>query len=103
MKISVFGMGYVGCVSAGCLAKMGNDIVAVEPVQTKIDKLNEGKSPIIEKELDEYIEWGVELNKIHATSDFTSAVQSTEMAMVCVGHTKQYQRKHRYKRGSACM
>jgi GDP-mannose 6-dehydrogenase len=55
LRISVFGLGYVGTVSAGCLAQDGHEVVSVDPVQTKFDLINEGRSPIIEAEISEMI------------------------------------------------
>ena len=85
MRISVFGMGYVGCVSAGCLSDMGHDIMAVEPNPTKLNLINEGRSPIVESGLDELIARAVQKGKLRGTSDWSAAVQVTELAMVCVG------------------
>lgn len=85
MRISVFGMGYVGCVSGACLAEMGHSIVAVEPNPIKVEMINEGRSPVIEKGLDELIAKAVNAGRLRATSDWAPAIQDTELAIVCVG------------------
>lgn len=89
MKISIFGMGYVGCVSAGCFAELGHQIMAVEPDPTKVSMINQGKSPIIETRMDEVIAAVVAKGQLRASSDWLAAVQETELAMVCVGTPSQ--------------
>jgi GDP-mannose 6-dehydrogenase len=85
MKISIFGIGYVGAVSAACLAADGNDVVAVDPNVDKVDGLNRAKSPIVEPELDHLIETAVARGALRATSDAAAAVHETSLTLVCVG------------------
>jgi len=85
MKLSVFGIGYVGCVSAACFAKEGHYVVAVDVSQTKVDMINEGKSPIVEPGIAELIHEAVENARLRATTDAASAVSATDMTLVCVG------------------
>src|SRR6185436_5034245 len=85
MKICVLGLGYVGAVSAACLAKEGHEIIGVDPESTKVDLINSGRSPIIEKDLAEIIEEQVGRGRLHATSDVAEAVRTSDLAFVCVG------------------
>jgi GDP-mannose 6-dehydrogenase len=85
MRISIFGMGYVGCVSAGCLAEMGHEIMAVEPSANKLELINRGQSPIIEAGMDELIARMVQTGRLRGTSDWSAAIQGSDMAIVCVG------------------
>ncbi len=85
MKISIFGLGYVGTVSAGCLAHDGHEVIGVDPVPTKVDLINAGKSPIIESEIDEIIGATVKQGRLRATGDQDRAISETELSFVCVG------------------
>ena len=69
MKISIFGLGYVGAVSAGCLAKEGHEVIGVDPSGVKVDLINQGKTPIIEKDIGEIIEQAVQQGLLRATTD----------------------------------
>jgi GDP-mannose 6-dehydrogenase len=84
-RISVFGIGYVGAVSAACLADDGNIVVAVDNLQAKADCINGGKSPIIEAGLDEIIEKSVANGSLRATTDIADAMANTDMSFICVG------------------
>jgi GDP-mannose 6-dehydrogenase len=88
-KISVFGIGYVGTVSAACLARDGHDVLAVDINQDKVNVLNQGQSPIVEPRLSEGILAGVHAGRLKATTDSLSAVLSTEISLVCVGTPSQ--------------
>jgi GDP-mannose 6-dehydrogenase len=85
MKISVFGIGYVGAVASACLAKSGHDVIAVDPFEVKVSFINQGKSPIVEEGLDALIKEAVENKKLRATQDYEDAVMNSEMSLICVG------------------
>lgn len=85
MRISVFGLGYVGTVSLGCLARDGHDVIGVDPNLGKVGLINAGRSPIIEAEIDEIIANGVRESKIVATADPAHAVANSDVSFVCVG------------------
>jgi GDP-mannose 6-dehydrogenase len=89
LKISVFGLGYVGAVSAGCLANDGHEVVGVDPVSTKVDLINRGQSPIVEKDVGEIIAATVHAGRLRATSDPIEAVRDTQLSFVCVGTPSQ--------------
>lgn len=89
MKVSVFGLGYVGTVSAGCLAQTGHEVVGVDPVATKVDLINQGQSPIIEAEINEIIASAVKSGRIRATQDAAQAILDTELSFICVGTPSQ--------------
>jgi GDP-mannose 6-dehydrogenase len=85
MRISIFGLGYVGCVSLGCLAKNGHNVIGVDVNPVKIDQINSGKPTIIEKDIDQIIEEQHEAGRISATSNFKQAVLETEVSIIAVG------------------
>ena len=89
MKVSIFGLGYVGAVSAGCLAQEGHDVLGVDPFQTKVDIINGGQSPIIEADISEIIASNVKAGRLSATTDHVQAIQNTELSFVCVGTPSQ--------------
>jgi GDP-mannose 6-dehydrogenase len=89
LKISVFGLGYVGTVLAGCLAQDGHEVVGIDPVQTKVDLINSGRSPIIEAEIGEIIAATTKSGRLRATHDSSQAIHQTELSFVCVGTPSQ--------------
>src|SRR5436309_2248103 len=89
MKICVLGLGYVGAVSAGLLAKEGHEVIGVDPERTKVDLINEGRSPIIEKDLGEIIAEQVKSGRLHAATNIEDAVRHTDLSFVCVGTPSQ--------------
>lgn len=89
MKISIFGMGYVGAVSASILASEGHEVTGVDPVEAKVALINQGKSPIIEKDIGELIAGAVATGRLRATSDAADAVRASDLSFVCVGTPSQ--------------
>ena len=85
MKLSVFGLGYVGCVSAACLAKEGNEVVGVDVNATKVEIINSGQSPIVEAGIGELIVETVAAGRLRATTDSAEAIKASDVSLVCVG------------------
>ena len=85
MKIAVFGMGYVGVVSAACLARDGHEVTGVDPQPAKVQIVNSGKAPIIEMNVSELIEEAVASGRLRATTSAAEAVVATDLSLVCVG------------------
>jgi len=85
MNISIFGLGYVGCVAAGCLAKHGHKVVGVDPQQTKVDYINDGLPTIIEEGIAELLAAQHAAGRISATVSAGEAVAATEVSFICVG------------------
>lgn len=85
MNISIFGLGYVGCVSLGCLSNNGHKVIGVDITQNKIDLINQGRPTIIEKDIDKIIEEQFERGRISATTDSDYAVLHSDISFICVG------------------
>lgn len=85
MKLSVFGLGYVGAVSCGCLAELGHEVIGVDVAESKVDLINAGRAPIVEPGLAEILERHVAAGRVRATTDTAEAVRGSEVALVCVG------------------
>ena len=85
MKISVFGLGYVGCVSAACFAKEGHEVVGVDVNPVKVGIINSGRSPIVETGIGELIGEMTGAGRLRATTDSFDAVRGSEISLVCVG------------------
>ena len=84
MRIGVFGLGYVGTVSAACLARE-HEVIGVDPNAMKVDLVNQAKSPIVEKDLGQLIEKAVGSGRLRATRSAREAVTQTDLSLVCVG------------------
>jgi GDP-mannose 6-dehydrogenase len=85
MQISIFGLGYVGCISVGCLARNGHTVIGVDVSENKVGLINRGKPTIIEKDIDTIIAEQFARGRISATSDFKAAVLATELSIIAVG------------------
>ena len=85
MRISVFGLGYVGSVSAACFAADGHEVIGVDVNPDKVASVNEGRSPIVESGLGALIEAGVRRGALRATVSTTDAVATTDLSIICVG------------------
>lgn len=85
MNVSVFGIGYVGCVSLGCLAADGHNVIGVDSNTSKLDLINDSKPTVIEDGLNELIYKGVTEKKIIATDDYIYAVKNSDVSIICVG------------------
>ncbi|HET6973736.1 MAG TPA: UDP-glucose/GDP-mannose dehydrogenase family protein [Pyrinomonadaceae bacterium] len=85
MKLSIFGLGYVGCVSAACFAKEGHTVTGVDVNANKAEMINSGTSPIIEAGIGPLLDEVVKANRLSATTDSAAAVHNTDVSLICVG------------------
>jgi GDP-mannose 6-dehydrogenase len=85
MKVSVFGLGYVGSVSAASFAADGHEVVGVDVNADKVASVNAGRSPIVEPGLEEELASAVAAGRLRATTDTSDAIASTEVSLLCVG------------------
>ena len=85
MRLCVVGVGYVGLVSAACLAADGHAVVGVDANRDKVDMINRGLSPIVEAETSELIHEAVTRGTLRATMDVEEGVAASEATLICVG------------------
>jgi GDP-mannose 6-dehydrogenase len=85
MKLSVFGLGYVGCVSAACFAGEGHEVIGVDVNSVKVEIINSGRSPIVEQGVGDLIGEAVRAGRLRATTSSADAVRDTDISLVCVG------------------
>ena len=85
MRISIFGLGYVGCVTAACLAKAGHEVIGVDVNPEKVSMINAGSSPVIEPGLADLVAEMVSRRRLRATASVDQAVRHSDLAMICVG------------------
>src|ERR1035438_4853395 len=82
MKVNIFGLGYVGCVTSACLASRGFEIIGVDPDVNKTSLINQSRSPLIEPGLEDLIKAGVLSGRLRATNDVT---ELGDVSIICVG------------------
>jgi GDP-mannose 6-dehydrogenase len=85
MRISIFGLGYVGCASAVCFAKEGHDVIGVDVNSTKVRMVNRGDSPIVEAGMSEALKEAVASKCLRATTNASEATISSDLSLICVG------------------
>src|SRR5205809_6408144 len=85
MRVSVFGLGYVGSVSAASFAADGHDVVGVDVNADKVGAINAGRSPIVEPGLEDVLGRMVAQKRLRATTDTAEAVKNTDVSLLCVG------------------
>jgi GDP-mannose 6-dehydrogenase len=85
VKIAIFGLGYVGVVSAACLARDGHEVLGVDPNSVKTDLVNQAKSPIVEPGLDALMQAAVASGRLRASADHAVAVRHCDLMLICVG------------------
>src|SRR5256885_16082446 len=90
VRVTVFGLGYVGCVTAACLAELNHDVLGIGVDETKVSMVNAGRSPIIEPQLEELIERGVTSGRLRAANELQDA---RDVALVCVGTPRHEDRR----------
>ena len=85
MKISIFGLGYVGSVSGACLARMGHSVIGVDLNADKVAMLNAGQCPVVEERIGELTEEMVAQGRRSATTDTEAAVRASDVSLISVG------------------
>src|SRR5687768_12692564 len=83
-RIAVFGLGYVGCVTAACLAREGHEIIGVDLNPVKVNAVMKGEAPLVEPGLSELLQAAFKAGKLHATTNPAEAVARSSSAIVCV-------------------
>lgn len=89
MRISIFGLGYVGTVCAACFAQRGHTVIGVDKLEVKVDLIQSGRSPIVEVDIEDLIKRNVDAGRLVATLDAAAAVAGSDISIVCVGTPSQ--------------
>jgi GDP-mannose 6-dehydrogenase len=84
-SISVFGLGYVGCVSAACLANAGHEVIGVDVSESKVGMVNDGRSTIVEEGIADLVADVRRSGRLRATTDVREAVRESHLSLICVG------------------
>jgi len=84
-QVGVYGLGYVGCVSAACLASRGHRVVGIDVNRDKVELLRQGKSPVVEEKIGDLTAEVVAAGTLAVTTDARAAVASTDISLICVG------------------
>jgi len=85
MRLSVFGIGYVGAVSSGCFAELGHTVIGVDVSPEKVKMLADGQSPIVEADIDTLIAKNARAGRLRATTDVAAAIAETDLSFIAVG------------------
>ncbi len=85
MRVSVMGLGYVGCVTGACLARAGHEVVGVDVNPDKVALVNGGHAPVVEPGLGDLVAQVVRAGRLRATTSAKEAVDDSDVALVCVG------------------
>lgn len=85
MRISIFGLGYVGTVTSACFARLGHQVTGVDVNLQKVGLLNDGKSPIVEEAIGDLVRAQVQAGRLRATTDIDTAIANSELSLICVG------------------
>jgi GDP-mannose 6-dehydrogenase len=85
MRISIFGLGYVGTVSAACLSQQGHQVIGIDVNARKVEIINSGHSPVIEEDIDELVAQAVADGRLRATIDAAEGILDSDLSLICVG------------------
>lgn len=85
MKIAIFGLGYVGCVTAGCMAQLGHEVFGIDTNPHKVEQINRGEAPFFEPGLDDLLREAVRNGRIRASTTAREALREARIALICVG------------------
>jgi GDP-mannose 6-dehydrogenase len=85
MKVSIFGMGYVGAVTSGCLVRDGHTVIGVDPNERKLDFIRQGKAPILEEGVEDLMREAADSGRLTVTDSCEEAVAQSDLSLVCVG------------------